>query len=376
MSTDKVNLIDLMNVACPALTHPDKAVFKPSKWLFNGHLQTAAMTKMDSIKGYEVDYSREIVALPDGGTIALDWFPSLEVNPDPNLPIIFIMHGLTGGSHEFYVRSFVKTITDTRHGCRVIVLNNRGCGFSEIVTPKLYSAGHTDDLRFVLQRVRDQFPLTTPLIGVGFSLGSNILVKFAGEEGDRCVLKAAVSVSNPFNVLKTSELLHAGFWSSRTYARVMRNEIIGLFNRHRHMFKDPESDATIDFDFDPDSVARCKNVREFDDLFTRRMFGYASVQDYYRSAGCAPYVGRVRIPLLCVHSLDDPVCLAQSIPLQAIRNNPYVVLATTAAGGHLGWLAAGSGGHRVRPWLVDPVSEFCMAMAQVEAVDSPETCLL
>ncbi|RKP35075.1 Alpha/Beta hydrolase protein [Dimargaris cristalligena] len=357
--------MDLLYSTCPALTDPDKAVFKPSKWLFNGHLQTAAVTKMEILKGYDVDYSRETVSLPDGGTVALDWFPSLEVNPDPNLPIIFILHGLTGGSHEFYVRSLVKTITDARHGCRVIVLNNRGCGFSEILTPKLYSAGYTDDLRFVLQRLRNQFPRTTPIIGVGFSLGSNILVKFVGEEGDRCVLKAAVSVGNPFNLLKASEVLNDGFWGSLVYTRVMKNQLLRFFNRHKHMF------VESDFDLDLASVAKSKTVRDFDDLVTRRVFGYATVQDYYTSASSGPYVPRVRIPLLCLNSLDDPVCSAQSIPYRAIRENPYTVLATTASGGHLGWFEAGSDGNRVRPWSIDPISEFCMAMTRVDTVYSP-----
>ena len=39
-----------------------------------------------------------------------------------------------------------------------------------------------------------------PLMAVGFSLGSNILVKYIGEEGERIPLVGAVSVANPFDL--------------------------------------------------------------------------------------------------------------------------------------------------------------------------------
>ncbi|KAJ1915019.1 hypothetical protein IWQ60_008591 [Tieghemiomyces parasiticus] len=354
------SLMELLQKECPSLTDPEQASFKPSMWLFNAHLQTATITKLAYFKGYDVNYKRESVALPDGGGIAIDWYPSFEENPDTSLPIVFMLHGLTGGSHEFYVRAQVKKMTEgpgvrqTRF--RAVVMNNRGCGFSELLTPKMYSAGNTEDVRYVINHIHARYP-TTPMVGVGFSLGANIIVKYAGEEGDRCVLRGLVSVGNPFNMLLASEKVSEGILGSLVYKRVMRNNMVHAFMRHKHVF--------LGSDLDVDQVAKSKTMSDFDDLVTCRVFGYESPRDYYIKSSSAPYVAQVRIPLLCLNSLDDPVCSSKSIPYQAFRQNPYAFLATTQHGGHLAWLEAGSDGNRVRPWSVNPVAEFCAATVRI-----------
>lgn len=45
---------------------------------------------------------REKIYFEDGGHIALDWTPHLDPKEKP--PILFIMHGLTGGSEMNYIR--------------------------------------------------------------------------------------------------------------------------------------------------------------------------------------------------------------------------------------------------------------------------------
>lgn len=56
-------------------------------------------------------------------------------------------------------------------------MNCRGCANSEIKTPQMYSGGYTDDLRVALAHIQKRLAPNTPLVGIGFSLGSNILVK-------------------------------------------------------------------------------------------------------------------------------------------------------------------------------------------------------
>lgn len=67
-----------------------------------------------------------------------------------------------------------------------------------------------------------------------------------------------------------------------------------------------------------------------------------TVDSYYRQSSCAPVVTSIRVPLLAVSALDDPICTQEAIPRDEIRLNPNVVLATAARGGHLaiyeGWL--------------------------------------
>lgn len=56
-------------------------------------------------------------------------------------------------------------------------MNSRGCANSEIKTPQMYNGAYTDDLRLALTHIQKKLGVQTPLVAIGFSLGSNVLVK-------------------------------------------------------------------------------------------------------------------------------------------------------------------------------------------------------
>jgi predicted alpha/beta-fold hydrolase len=88
-----------------------------------------------------------------------------------------MLHGLTGGSHENYIRGLLQIVCKAPINYRAVVYNARGCGFTNVETPQLFNASITDDIREALAHVQKQIGQDAPLIGIGFSLGSNILVK-------------------------------------------------------------------------------------------------------------------------------------------------------------------------------------------------------
>ena len=76
---------------------------------------------------------------------------------------------------------------------------NAGAGVP-VTSPQLYSALHTEDIRVAIMFIADMYP-RAPLIGVGFSLGANVLTRYMAEEGPRCRLAAGCAigcVSPPF----------------------------------------------------------------------------------------------------------------------------------------------------------------------------------
>jgi len=76
----------------------------------------------------------------------------------------------------------------------IVVSSRFGSGAGVPVTsPRLYTAGHTDDLRQALIYISDKYP-RAPLLGLGFSLGANIMTRYLGEEGDRSRLSSALVV--------------------------------------------------------------------------------------------------------------------------------------------------------------------------------------
>ena len=59
-----------------------------------------------------------------------------------------------------------------------------------VTSPLLYSAGHTDDTRQALMYIAQKYP-HAPLLGIGFSLGANVITRYLAEEGANSRLRAA-----------------------------------------------------------------------------------------------------------------------------------------------------------------------------------------
>ncbi|KAF7721357.1 hypothetical protein EC973_004838 [Apophysomyces ossiformis] len=349
------SLIDYIAKTCPSLIGP-KAVYNPTPYLFNGHLQTGYASYFNGSSLYEVKYTRELLDLPDGGQLALDWTPG-----EKDTPTLVLLHGLTGGSHESYIRSVLEMIIQPPFGYRGVVINNRGCANSDITTPQLYNGAYTEDVREALKHIQRQMAPGTPLVGIGFSLGSNILVKYLGEEGDKTPLCAAISVANPFDFERSSVVLNGTFWNRKIYSATLANNLKRAFGRHIDTLKEGGK-------IDVDEIFAASTLREFDDACTRKLRDYDSVDAYYRDASSFRYIKSVRVPLLCMNALDDPIAPAECIPYDEIKSNPYVVLATTDYGGHLGWFEYIQNPTR---WVSKPLAEFIVAMFEANDIRKP-----
>lgn len=171
----------------------------PSCWLnpllFNGHLQTF-WTAVKS-KEIPVYYKRKVFEAEDpafAGSFAVDFVVQPYEESDLSLParttyfgdtdfekigslddrpMLVALHGLSGGSHEIYLRSVLWPLMQEEW--EVCVVNSRGCAQSAITSGILYNARSTWDVRQVVKWLAQVFP-NRPLFGVGFSLGANILV--------------------------------------------------------------------------------------------------------------------------------------------------------------------------------------------------------
>ena len=59
-----------------------------------------------------------------------------------------------------------------------------------LTSPQLYSSCHTDDIRHALLYISHRYPQAL-LLGLGFSLGANVLTRYVAEEGEECILISA-----------------------------------------------------------------------------------------------------------------------------------------------------------------------------------------
>ena len=129
----------------------------------------------DGVPGEETDKEGQERA---GGALPrrTAWFSDkdwAQFGSDDCRPQLVVLHGLSGGSHEVYLRETIEPLI--RSGkWEILVVNSRGCAYSRITSGVLYNARATWDVRQVVKWLRVKFP-NRPLFGLGFSLGANIL---------------------------------------------------------------------------------------------------------------------------------------------------------------------------------------------------------
>jgi predicted alpha/beta-fold hydrolase len=96
-----------------------------------------------------------------------------EIGSLDDRPMLVMLHGLSGGSHELYLRHVLAPLIGDG-GWEACVVISRGCSMTKITTSVLYNARATWDIRQTVQWLRKTFP-NRPLFGIGFSLGANII---------------------------------------------------------------------------------------------------------------------------------------------------------------------------------------------------------
>ncbi|KAJ2848720.1 hypothetical protein IWW36_003125 [Coemansia brasiliensis] len=348
------SLLEIIKDECPSLADPEHGRFVPSLLLPTADLQTCYNAICERFgRPRIVKYERELITTEDGGTIGLDWSPPFEQLPPDNRPIVVLSHGLSGGSQETYVQLTVKQLTSEPYNFRTVVVNYRGCAGVKLTTHVLYNGGFTSDYSFALNHIHSRFPQSS-LIGIGYSLGANLITKYVGEQGSACLLSAAISVCNPYDLAASSDAIEVPTLRNKhVYTPAMLLGLMHLYRRHQKAIE------AGPIKFDTEAIANIKRLREFDDLITSRAFGYKDSTDYYTKCSCAQFMPNICIPFLAISSLDDPVCPEKIIPRDTFRSNPYLILALTEHGGHLGYHESLSSS-----WYPRPIAEFCVAISR------------
>ncbi|KAI2623333.1 AB-hydrolase YheT [Hypoxylon sp. NC1633] len=279
-----------------------------------------------------------------------------DMGSDDTQPMLVVLHGLSGGSHEVYLRHAIAPLVDGGKWEACVVIS-RGCARSKITTGLLYNARATWDIRQTVKWLKKTYP-NRPLFGLGFSLGACILTNYLGEEGSAALLKAAVVIANPWALHISSKMLQSTFMGHHVYQPVLGSAMRTLAMRHKE-----ELDKYTNID--TASMFKLKYLYEFDRAYQCPTWGYPTEEAYYRDASSSDSLLAVRTPLLAINAVDDPIASYLSLPYAEASTNPYTVLCTTSLGGHLGWFEIGGG-----RWHVKPICNFLNHMAFDVELDS------
>ena len=239
---------------------------------------------------------------------------------------VVLVHGLEGSSQSGYMKSMAQAALVA--GFAAHRFNMRSCGGTEALCPTTYHSGLTGDLLFVLRQLAQQGP--APIFLVGYSLGGNVALKLAGEQGEEApaLLAGVCAVSTPIDLAGCARCLEAPV--NRIYEqRFLRKLKRRIRVKHRYL---PER-------YPLDGLNGLASIREFDERFTAPGFGFRDAAHYYETQSAGRFLDRVRIPVLLIQARDDPVIPFDIFEHPVFRQNPHLQLLAVERGGHLGFLS-------------------------------------
>ncbi|EJD51518.1 hypothetical protein AURDEDRAFT_159250 [Auricularia subglabra TFB-10046 SS5] len=163
-------------------------------------------------------------------------------------PVIFVKHGLTGGSYEIYPGNYRTGLCSSRRRrsrdvrCRMQLQRMRG---NSLDVCAVLQRGTPDDLRAELSFVRHLYPKAL-LIGLGCSLGANVITRYLAQEGDESLRSGVVIVACPWNLVDNSRHLHASCLQKHMYSKTMARNVIRVLRRHSSVFTTLPSTRELD----------------------------------------------------------------------------------------------------------------------------------
>ena len=303
-----------------------RASFSPTPGLGNRHLQTiwgAVLRPRPPLS-----LQRESWPLPDGESLDLHFAAE-----QPDRPGVVVLHGLEGSAHARYMLGLLHRLQ--REGWNAAAFDFRSCGERarragrEARATSFYHAGKTDDLAFVVDRLRARWG-PAPLAAVGFSLGGNLLLKWLGETGTNNPLSAAAAISVPFDLGACAQAIdHGGFWAfvyRERFLRSLRRKALGAVARYAGKL-------------DARAIRACRSFAAYDGAVVAPLYGFASAEDYWARCSARGFLGDIRRPTLLIGAADDPFVPAASVPTDLIAENPALSLCWVERGGHVGFVA-------------------------------------
>jgi predicted alpha/beta-fold hydrolase len=253
---------------------------------------------------------------------------------------VLLVHGVGGSADSGYMRRTARLAHE--RGFATVRMSCRNAGGTERLSRTLFNAGQSDDLGRVLATL-DEWGMPRPFAAVGFSLGGNMVLRYAGIAGRDSLADAVAALSPPIDLETCSRVLLEP-----------RNRAYGLFftyglcaqirkiRRHRPVAGPPAR------------WWRIRTVWRFDELFVAPAAGHPSPEAYYAAASSGPRLEGLRVPTLMLSAVDDPfIPVGIFEPYRKLAGNG-VVLDLVRRGGHLGYWQSDN----PRFWAATAVLDF------------------
>jgi uncharacterized protein len=294
--------------------------YRPAWWIPGPHVRTlwGRFIRRPPV----VPTRREQWDTPDGDVLDIDRLDA----PRADAPRLILLHGLEGTARSHYARGMLAEARQLGWGADFLLF--RSCGGTLNRTRRFYHSGDTGDLDLVVNRIRADHP-HSPLVLAGFSLGGNVLLKWLAEHRDDAI-RAAAAISVPFDLARGATHIDKGF------ARIYQANFIASLKRKVYAKLEHFPDLV-----DRKRLGDVRSIREFDDLLTAPLHGFADADDYYARSSALTVLQDVRVPTLLLSAVDDPFLprdVLDDVRTVAEKNSALHV-EFVERGGHVGFVS-------------------------------------
>ena len=256
---------------------------------------------------------------------------------------VVIVHGLEGSSESKYMLGIAEKGMAAR--MNVIRMNQRTCGGTDQLAPTLYHSGRSADVMAVVENLVEKDRLARIAL-CGFSMGGNLVVKAAGEWGDKGPqeLTAVAAVCPALDLSASADALHLPV--NRVYEQYFLWRLRARMRRKARFFPGI---------YDLSRLRGLKSLRDFDDRVTAYYCGFMGASDYYSRAAGSRVVDKISVPAYILQARNDPFIRILPETRDKIRQNRNITFVETDDGGHCSFIGQPDGydGHFAERALID-----------------------
>ena len=256
---------------------------------------------------------------------------------------VVIVHGLEGSSESKYMLGIAEKGMAAR--MNVIRMNQRTCGDTDQLAPTFYHSGRSADVMAVVENLVENDRLARMAL-CGFSMGGNLVLKAAGEWGDKGPreLTAVAAVCPALDLAASADALHLPV--NRLYEQYFLWKLKARMRRKARFFPGT---------YDLSRLRGLKSLRDFDDRVTAYYCGFMGASDYYSRAAGSRVVDKISVPAYILQARNDPFIRILPETRDKIRQNRNITFVETDDGGHCSFIGQPDGydGHFAERALIE-----------------------
>jgi predicted alpha/beta-fold hydrolase len=275
-----------------------------------------------------------VVAVGEGSAVRLE----VDRPTGKKRGTLLLIHGMCGSAESGYMRRTARLAR--RVGWVSVRMNLRNCGGTEALATTLYNAGQSDDVGRVLAAL-DEGGFPHPFAAVGFSLGGNVLLRYAGLAGANAAAVAFAAVNPPIDLERCAQAIEQP-----------RNCVYGFHYTVRLCRHYRRIQQVRDLPGPHPAAHRIRSVRRFDAIYTAPDADHDSAEAYYAWASASPRLAALRTPTLVLSAADDPFVPTEMFdPHRGVAGMRFL---HPPHGGHCGYLQSS----RPRYWAAEAILAF------------------